>query len=647
MRCYQCRAQIPEDAKFCPVCGAEQGFSRELIQSACDGDQGAIAELYNRTYNSVYCTVKVLVGSEDTTLDIVQDSYVKGFRSLSQLQEADKFRAWIKRIAHNRAVDYLRKTKPVSLSALTTDEGDPIEFEDDRPEHLPDVVVDQQETARLIQQILNSLSAEQRAAVVMFYYEQRSVKEIAELLDVSENTVKSRLAYARKKIEGEVRALEKQGTKLYSLAPLAFLLLLFRNMEQNTVPNPVVLQQVQQACGTAASAASASAGAASAANTPTAATAPGVVSAATVAAKGVTVKVIAGVAAVVVLGGGAAAGVAVWQQSRTAAASAQSQVTVTEEAAPPQGTAPAAEAEPQAESEAKAAAASEADPAQTAVYQPVLDEYAEAIGQGQDMPGRYPDISELMVSLYYSDGQTEGFYYDFCDLDGNGTAEMLVAYGEQTKRICGVYGAQGQTPYKLIDEYTLGESSQLYIYPNGTMLMVGSGGFDLHTISVYRFAADGTLGEEGTYSYEGAFDQDGELRRLSDGQEKRQDFDWKPIEPRAAESTAQEVLFSGEYMNGNDWNAGVITITPTADAASYTVTLKAFRTSSDREQSTIFEATAYPEEGNLVMTIDGQMVRIVPGGDAVAGFYLEVPDELQQQWGLDPYTLESLYLSLS
>ena len=47
------------------------------------------------------------------------------------------------------------------------------------------------------------------------------------------------------------------------------------------------------------------------------------------------------------------------------------------------------------------------------------------------------------------------------------------------------------------------------------------------------------------------------------------------------------------------------------------------------------------------MTIDGQTVRIVPGGDAVAGFYLEVPDELRQQWGLDPYTLESLYISLS
>lgn len=418
-------------------------------------------------------------------------------------------------------------------------------------------------------------------------------------------------------------------------------------MEQNTVPNPVVLQQVRQACGTAASGASANAGATSAANAPAAATARGVVSAGATAAKGITVKVIAGVAAVVLLSGGTAAGVTIWQQSRTAAASARPQETLPAESALTGQAASENGAASEAGSEAASEAASGLDPAQTAVYQPVLDQYAEAIGRGQEMPGAYPDISELMVSLYYSDGQTEGFYYDFCDLDGNGTAEMLVAYGEQTKRICGVYGVQGQTPGKLIDEYTLGESSQLYIYPDGTLLMVGTGGFDLHTITVYRFAADGTLGEEDTYTYEGAFDQDGELRRLSNGQESRQDFDWKPIEPRETENTAQEVLFSGAYMNGNDWNAGAITITPAADAASYTVTLKAFRTSSDREQATVFEATAYPEEGSLVMTIDGQTVRIVPGGDAVAGFYLEVPDELRQQWGLDPYTLESLYISLS
>ena len=82
-----------------------------------------------------------------------------------------------------------------------------------------------------MREILDALPEEQRVAVTMFYYEQMSVKEIAETLGVTENTVKSRLNYGRKKVEKEVRALEKKGTKLYGLAPLPFLMLLFHSQE--------------------------------------------------------------------------------------------------------------------------------------------------------------------------------------------------------------------------------------------------------------------------------------------------------------------------------------------------------------------------------------------------------------------------------
>ena len=131
----------------------EQGFSEELIKRAIDGEQEAITELYNRTYNNAYYTVKALIKDEDTALDIIQDSYVKAFKSLNQLQETDKFRAWIKRICHNRAVDYLRKKKPVMFSAISADEERAVEFEDDRVENLPEEMMDQKETGRLIREI--------------------------------------------------------------------------------------------------------------------------------------------------------------------------------------------------------------------------------------------------------------------------------------------------------------------------------------------------------------------------------------------------------------------------------------------------------------------------------------------------------------
>ena len=80
-----------------------------------------------------------------------------------------------------------------------------------------EVVIDRKETTRLIGEILGTLSPEQRVVTELFYYENLSVKEIAEELGVSENTVKSRLKYARNKIEAGVKELEKKGTKLYSL----------------------------------------------------------------------------------------------------------------------------------------------------------------------------------------------------------------------------------------------------------------------------------------------------------------------------------------------------------------------------------------------------------------------------------------------
>lgn len=229
MKCFNCSSPITESEKFCGRCGAAQGFSAELIARGIAGDQTALTELYNKTYDNVYYTVKALIRDEDAALDIMQDSYLKAFRNLSTLKEADGFRAWIKRIAHNTAIDHLRRKKPVMFSAMTIDDdGDEVEFEDTNTANLPEVVIDRRETARLMAEILDTLPEEQRLVISMYYYEGMSIKEIAGELGITENTVKSRMNYGRKKIEAQVLDLEKKGTKLYGLAPIPFLNLLLR-----------------------------------------------------------------------------------------------------------------------------------------------------------------------------------------------------------------------------------------------------------------------------------------------------------------------------------------------------------------------------------------------------------------------------------
>lgn len=233
MNCIQCGTALPDDADFCTECGAKQEFNQALINRAMGGDAQAETVLYNGTYNTVYALIKSMIRDEDTVLDLLQDSYVKAFRNLNQLHEANRFRAWVKTIARNRTMDHFRERKTVLFSDMTPldDDTSEIEIEDTDPQSMPEVVIDRQETARLIAEILDALPEDQRGVIAMFYYEQMSVREIANHLGISQNTVLSRLRYGRQKIETNVLALEKKGTKLYGLAAIPFLVLLLRKQE--------------------------------------------------------------------------------------------------------------------------------------------------------------------------------------------------------------------------------------------------------------------------------------------------------------------------------------------------------------------------------------------------------------------------------
>ena len=156
---------------------------------------------------------------------------MKAFTRLDQLQNPDKLIPWLKMIANNLAKDWLKKSKPVFFTDIYGgEELEDIPFEesieDVRSELNPEMAMDQQEAKRLVMEILDHLPEDQRVVIGMFYYEEMSVKDIAQTLGVSENTVKSRLSYGRKKIKEQVMDLEKRGTKLYNVAPFVFFLYL-------------------------------------------------------------------------------------------------------------------------------------------------------------------------------------------------------------------------------------------------------------------------------------------------------------------------------------------------------------------------------------------------------------------------------------
>ena len=312
---------------------------KTLVEAAQEGDQQAIAQLYEKTSKKAYYLAKQLLKDEDTAQDILQDSYVKVFANLHMLRQPENFQGWLDTIVVNKSKDYLRKKKPMLFSQLSSDEepDQELDFEDERDTFRPEAQVDYRETKRLIQAMIDALPEEQRMAVVLRYLEDMPVKRIAQIMECSEGTVKSRLNYGRKAIKAQVLELEKKGTKLYCMPLIPFLYWMFRQQALSAVVPASVGAGLSaftggaaagsaQASGTAgaSSGASGAAGASGTAGVSSGAAgsigqgvaaggvgkgvaAAAVKTRAAAAGKGIAMKA-AAVAAAVCIGGGAAAG---------------------------------------------------------------------------------------------------------------------------------------------------------------------------------------------------------------------------------------------------------------------------------------------------------------------------------------------------
>lgn len=177
--------------------------------------------------------------------------------------------------------------------------------------------MDRQETVRLVAEMIDDLPEDQKLCLLLYYRDELSVSQIAQALQVSEGTVKSRLNYGRRKVKAKVEKLEKQGTKLYGLAPMPLLALLLRQ-EAETLPLPAGLAAAGAAPVTAVDAAASGRAAAAAAK----------------AAGGLAAKIAAGVlAAILVVGGTVAARNVLFNSAAAPDVSAQTVVSEEEQAA--------------------------------------------------------------------------------------------------------------------------------------------------------------------------------------------------------------------------------------------------------------------------------------------------------------------------
>lgn len=307
MNCYECHAEIQNGEKFCKKCGAAQMVDEDLINRVLNKDDSAFSTLYKLSYYDVYWSIKSATNvDEDTIQDLIQETFIKVDKYLPQLKNVDAYKGWLKRIAKNVVIDYMRKSKQsktIFFSDMVDKDSDidEIEFEDERPYYSPEAVVDYNEKKVQLNGILDTLPEAQRLVVSMYFYQDMSYAEIAEELGISENTVKSRMKYARGKIEKEVNNLKKKGVNLYGLAPIPFFIWLLKGTTAQAaeLPSEAVLSAVQAEIGASTASKAVGAGTKAMAG-------KGAKTAGKAGIKATMTKAIAGVAVVATIGGAGA-----------------------------------------------------------------------------------------------------------------------------------------------------------------------------------------------------------------------------------------------------------------------------------------------------------------------------------------------------
>lgn len=211
----------------------------QSVNNLMAGDYDSYYVMYDLSIKYIYKIIYDIVKDYHTTEDLVQETYLTIYNKINTLQNPRAFYSWAGRIATNLALRYIQ-THRRELLALDSEEVSSEFMYDmatqDVEEFIPESILMNREKQRLIAQIVDGLSEVQKITVQYFYYEDMSVKEIAEVMGCSVGVVKNRLNFARKAIKAVVIDLaENQDTRLYSLSAVPLFLLVFRQAVEEFV----------------------------------------------------------------------------------------------------------------------------------------------------------------------------------------------------------------------------------------------------------------------------------------------------------------------------------------------------------------------------------------------------------------------------
>ena len=208
---------------------------KELVSSAKSGNKKSFDKLYELTHNDVWYNCLSLLKDEENAKDIMQETYITAFLKLDTLKDEEKFCGWVTTIA----VNLCKKKLKGKVEYQIDDEVLITEAETDEL-MLPEEYITKTEKRKVLLQIMeDTLSFNQYQTVLMFYFDEMSIAEIAQALEISEGTVKSRLNSSRAKMKTAIEDYEKKsGDKLHGVVVVPFFTTIFKEEAKSlAVPN--------------------------------------------------------------------------------------------------------------------------------------------------------------------------------------------------------------------------------------------------------------------------------------------------------------------------------------------------------------------------------------------------------------------------
>lgn len=196
----ECISRSSTDNEVVSRKSAWMGEEERLLAAAKGGDRAAFGELIGRSADKVFHTTLRITGNREDAEDALQESFLSALHHLHDFDGRSRFSTWLTRIAINAALMRMRKNRtlrevPIDIKADLGEEPETHDFASDAPD--PEQWYVEHERHNILREAVFNLRPALCKAVEVYHIKERSIRETAEMLDISMEAVKGRLYHAR------------------------------------------------------------------------------------------------------------------------------------------------------------------------------------------------------------------------------------------------------------------------------------------------------------------------------------------------------------------------------------------------------------------------------------------------------------------